>query len=329
MEQHGGHGSEGGSNGRYSGQFRRMQDLPQAGVVQAGAPLCAGCGGLGALRQVLNVLGENTVVVNAAGCLTLLTVYPHSPLRGAWLYTAMGAAPAGAQGIRDALDILISQGRLAAEEDLRVLVVTGDGAAASIGLTATSGAIHRGLDFYYLCYDNEGFGNTGHQTSSTTPFGATTATRGGGNNTATADGVRGNHTVPKDLFAIWAAHRPAYLATLSAEAPLDLARKVERAMQLKGPRMFIAMAPCPTGWHFAPSQTAHVGQLALKTGVWPLKSWEDGVLTHTKPPQAAGKRPPVREYLAAQGRFAHLFEPQEQHETIARIQAGVDAYWDF
>jgi pyruvate ferredoxin oxidoreductase beta subunit len=62
----------------------------------------------------------------------------------------MASAPAGAQGVRDALDILFASGRLPPEEDLQVVVLTGDGAAYGIGLSATSGAIERGLDFLYI-----------------------------------------------------------------------------------------------------------------------------------------------------------------------------------
>ena len=92
--------------------FKRLKDLPSAHLLGAGTAMCAGCGGLEAIKEVYDVLGENTVFVNAAGCMTLLSVYPFTPFRGSWLYTAMASAPAGAQGIRDALDILKQKGRL-------------------------------------------------------------------------------------------------------------------------------------------------------------------------------------------------------------------------
>ena len=101
--------------------IRRMKDLPSTHLLGTGTPMCSGCGGLEALHQIYDVLGENTVFVNAAGCMTLLSVYPFAPFRGSWLYTAMGSAPAGAQGVRDALDILLQQGRLPPEDDLQVV----------------------------------------------------------------------------------------------------------------------------------------------------------------------------------------------------------------
>ena len=156
--------------------YKSLKDLPREEFVTPGSPMCAGCGGLTTLRLFHKVLGGNVVVVNAAGCMTLLAAYPFTPLKSSWLYTTMASAAAGAQGIRDALDVLASKGRLSAEDDLKVLVLAGDGSTYDMGLSATSGAIHRGLDFWYLCYDNEAYGNTGFQLSSGSPLGSQTAT---------------------------------------------------------------------------------------------------------------------------------------------------------
>ena len=295
--------------------FKRMKDLPSTHLLGSGTPMCAGCGGLEALQQVYDVLGPKTVFVNAAGCMTLLSVYPFTPFRGSWLYTAMASAPAGAQGVRDALDILLEQKRMKREEDLDVVVLTGDGAAYGMGLSATSGAIERDLDFIYLCYDNEGYGNTGQQFSGATPHAA---------RTATSKGPRGFTGYKKDLFSIWAAHKPAYVATVIGSEPLDLARKIEKARQLKGPRLIIALAPCPPGWDFDPRESADIGKLAVKTGVWPLKEYVDGKVVHTKIPRSPS---PVEEYLKKQGRFAHLFAPERNEELLQEIQSKVDNYW--
>jgi len=296
-------------------RFRNLKNMPSVHLLGTGTPMCAGCGGLEALHELYDVLGPRSVFVNAAGCMTLLAAYPFTPFRGSWLYTAMASAPAGAQGVRDALDILVATGRLPPEEDLDVVVLTGDGAAYGMGLSATSGAIERGLDFLYLCYDNEGYGNTGQQYSAATPRGA---------RTATSLGPRGYLGDKKPLFDIWVAHRPAYVATVIGAEPLDLARKVETAQRLKGPRLLIALSPCPTGWDFDPRETVQIGQLAVKSGVWPLKEYVDGRVTHTKVPR---QRVPVEEYLQRQGRFAHLFAPRRDEALLGEIQAKVDAYW--
>jgi pyruvate ferredoxin oxidoreductase beta subunit len=295
--------------------FKRMKDLPSTRLLGTGTPMCAGCGGLQALHLIYDILGERSVFVNAAGCMTLLSVYPFTPFRGSWLYTSMASAPAGAQGIRDALDILLENKRIPPEEDLDVVVLTGDGAAYGMGLSSTSGAMERKLDFIYICYDNEGYGNTGQQYSGATPHAAKTATSGG---------PRGFTGYKKDLFSIWAAHKPTYLATVIGSEPLDLARKVERVKGLKGPRMIIALAPCPTGWGYDPSESIEIGRLAVRTGIWPLKEYVDGKVVHTKIPHP---RIPVEEYLKKQGRFDHLFKPRRNEPLLAELQANVDEYW--
>lgn len=296
--------------------YRRMKDLPSTHLLGTGTPMCAGCGGLEALHEIYDLIGEKSVFINAAGCMTLLSVYPFTPFRGSWLYTAMASAPAGAQGVRDALDILIDKQRIPETEDMEVVVLTGDGAAYGMGLSATSGAMERDLDFLYICYDNEGYGNTGQQYSAATPHAA---------KTATSMGPRGFPGFKKDLFSIWAAHKPAYVATVIGSEPLDLARKIEKARSLKGPRMIIALAPCPTGWDYDPEQTVDIGKLAVKTGIFPLKEYIDGEVIHTKVPR---QRVPVEEYLKLQGRFSHLFEPQRNDTLISEIQAKVDRYWE-
>ena len=290
-----------------------MKDLPSTHLFGSGTSMCAGCGGLEAVHQIYEVLGAKTVFVNAAGCMTLLATYPFTPFRGSWLYTAMASAPAGAQGVRDALDILIAKKRIPAEEDMSAVVLAGDGSSNGMGLSATSAAIERGLDFLYLCYDNEGYGNTGQQSSGATPHAARTATSAGGN-----PGEK------KDLFSIWAAHKPAYVATVVGAEPLDLAKKIQHAASLKGPRLIIALAPCPTGWDYDPKDSVDIGRLAVKTGIWPLKEYIDGHVVHTRIPKP---RLPVEDYLRLQGRFAHLFSPTRNEAELAAIQAKVDAYW--
>lgn len=299
--------------------IHNLKELPREELLSPGSPLCPGCGGLLALRLLLKALDGHVVVVNAAGCLSMLAVYPFTPLRCSWLYTTMGSAAAGAQGIRDALDVLIAKGRLPAAEDLLVVVVAGDGSTLDIGLSSLSGAIHRELDFYYLCYDNEAFGNTGFQMSSASPFGSATAT-------SPPVGIRpaGTWLQKKDLFEIWRAHHPPYIATLSTADPVDLIDKVRRSMQFRGPKLFTAFSTCPPGWGHDPSQSHHIAKLALETGIWPLKEAVQGKVRHTYIPD---RRRPVEEYLRSQRRFQHLFSPCRQKEALEQIQAAIDSYW--
>lgn len=300
-------------------RFKTLKDMPTEDYLSPGNTLCAGCGGILAVRIFHKALGPNVAWINAAGCMTILMSYPLSPLKSNWLYTAFASAPAGAQGVRDALDVLIAKGKLPKSEDLKVVVVTGDGAAYDIGLQSTAGAIDRRLDFYYLCYDNEAYGNTGFQMSSSTPYGSSTKTT-----PATPSYPLGNTARKKDLFEVWRSMRAPYVATLSNSHGVDFLRKVEKGGTINGPKMYIAFAGCPTGMGFDPKDTIEVEKLAVQTGIWPLREAVDGVVKHTVVPRSLT---PVREYLKTQERFRHLFVPTEKTEAIAAIQESVLTYW--
>ncbi len=293
--------------------YKSPKDLPQEEYLVPGSPLCAGCGGLSTLRLMHKAMGENVVVVNAAGCMTLMAVYPFTPLRSSWLYTTMGSPSAGAQGIRDALDVLREKEQLPDDEDLKVLVLAGDGSTYDMGLSSTSGAIHRGLDFWYLCYDNEAYGNTGFQMSSASPFASRTTTS-----------PRGSFQRKKDIFEIWRAQKPPYLATVSAHEPVDLAEKVHRALEIRGPKLFTGLAVCPTGWGFDPAISFEIAKLAVETGIWPLKEAFDGQVRYTYVPSRFRS---VEEYLKPQRRFRHLFQPTRRDDWLAAIQISVNQYW--
>jgi len=128
----------------------------------------------------------------------------------------------------------------------------------------------------------------------------------------------------KDIFEIWRAHRPPYIATVSPRYPLDLEEKFARAATFTGPKLFLAFSACPTGWLYDPAQTPQIARLAVECGLWPLREAINGLVTHTYVPKQLR---PVEEYLKLQGRFRHLFEPVRQDEAIEHIQAGVTAYW--
>ena len=300
-------------------RFKTLKDMPVQDYLTPGNTMCAGCGGILAVRIFHKALGANVAWVNAAGCMTITMSYPLSPLKSNWLYTAFASAPAVAQGVRDALDVLMRKGKLPPSEDLKVVVVTGDGAAYDIGLQSTAGAIDRGLDFYYLCYDNEAYGNTGFQMSTSTPYGSSTKTT-----PPTAAYPIGNTSKKKDLFEVWRAMKAPYVATLSNSHGVDFLRKVEKGGEFKGPKMYIAFAGCPTGMGFDPKDSVEVEKLAVQSGVWPLKESVDGVVRHTVVPRSLT---PVRDYLRSQERFGRLFSPVERTEAISTIQGAVNQYW--
>lgn len=298
--------------------YKTMKDTPKQDYLRPGSPLCAGCGGEIAARLALKALGPRTIVVSVPGCFGLLSLYPYATIENSMLFAPFACGPAAAQGIVDGIRIQVEK-RAIVDPGSKVLVLTGDGAAYDIGLQATSAAIHRGLDFYYLCYDNEAYGNTGFQFSSATPFGSSTST------TPAANVLEGNSLKKKDLFEIWRAHNPSYLATVAISKPVDLLRKFERASRISGPKLFIALSVCPTGWGSEPRQTVKIDRLAVESGLWPLKESVNGKVTHTYIPR---KRLPVENYLKTQRRFEHLFGAVGSKPTIQMIQKDVNEYWN-
>jgi pyruvate ferredoxin oxidoreductase beta subunit len=303
-----------------SSKSKTLKDIPLEENLSPGSMLCSGCGGVLLVRLFEKILGPNVVTVNAAGCMSLLAVFPYTPFKSSWLYSSMPGAPAAAQGIRDALDILVAKGKISPADDLKVVVLTGDGAAADIGLQSTSGAIHRNLDFYYLVYDNEAYSNTGFQASSSSPYGSATKTT-----IPTEGSPEGHLLAKKDLFEVWRAHKPPYIATLSLAHISDMMRKIERASQYRGPKLFVAHSPCPPGWGIDSDVVIRIAKAAVDTGVWPLKEAIHGEVTHSL---IVRKRRPVEEYLRMQERFEHLFKPTRQESVIRMLQERVDRYWD-
>ncbi|MBT5376388.1 MAG: pyruvate synthase, partial [Nitrospinaceae bacterium] len=186
-----------------TGAYKKIKDLHPHEAIAPGTGLCAGCGGLEGLRMALKELGDDYIICNAAGCFTLLSVYPFTPLKGSWLYTTMGGPTPAAQGVRDALDIRMRHRGLEEKENLNVVVVAGDGSSNDIGFGATSAAIHRGLDIIYFCYDNEAYGNTGFQLSASSPYASATQTT-----PSTGVHEAGTEINKKDLFEIWKAQKP-------------------------------------------------------------------------------------------------------------------------
>ncbi|MBI2941670.1 MAG: pyruvate ferredoxin oxidoreductase [Chloroflexi bacterium] len=267
---------------------------------------------LDAARLAARAAGGDVVVVNATGCLEVISSsYPYSSWNVPWLHSLFENAPAVASGVEAALR---AQGRT----EVRVIAEGGDGGTADIGLQCLSGMFERGHDILYICYDNEAYMNTGVQRSSLTPPGARTST------TPIGDRLTGNDRPKKDLPAIAVAHGVAYVATASVGYYRDLQKKVEKAMQCRGPRYLQVHVPCPLGWGHDGRLTIRVAQLAVRTGLYPLFEMEDGRLTGVR---KLPKRLPVEEYLKTQGRFRHLFSPTgspKQAATLAELQAIAD-----
>jgi pyruvate ferredoxin oxidoreductase beta subunit len=266
---------------------------------------CAGCGATIGVRLALKVLGENTVAVSATGCLEVITTpYPETAWEIPWMHVAFENAAAVASGVEAALKSL-------GKTDTTVVVFGGDGGTADIGLQALSGAMERGHNLIYICYDNEAYMNTGIQRSGATPYGASTTTSPHGKESFGEDKPK------KNMPMIMAAHGVPYVATASISYPEDFMKKVKKAAEVDGPAYIHLQQPCTTGWGYSPSKTIDLGRLAVETGSWILYEIEDGEFKVTYRPI---QRKLVKEYLNAQKRFKHLSDQEKEN-----IQSHVDA----
>jgi pyruvate ferredoxin oxidoreductase beta subunit len=266
-------------------------------IFAPGHRACIGCGEALAVRLACKALGQNVIIVNATGCMEIVSSpLPSTSWRVPWIHTLFENTAAVASGIEAGLKVLVRKGRIP-DRDTKIVAIAGDGGTSDIGLQALSGALERGHDFTYLCFDNEAYMNTGIQRSSSTPFGAFTTTSPPGKKSI------GQFSWKKDMPAIAVAHNIPYVATACHSYPFDLITKVEKAVATRGPAYVHILSVCPTGWRTPTDLTIRLGRLAVETGVFPLYEVEDGKyrLSFDLP-----KLRPVKDYLKLQGRFRHL-----------------------
>lgn len=265
---------------------------------------CAGCSMPTVIKLVLDASGPNTIVASPTGCLEVTTTpFPESAWCVPWVHSLFENAAAVASGVETMLKRRC--------QDTNVIVIGGDGSTFDIGMGSNSGMFERGHKILYVCYDNEAYMNTGVQRSGSTPFCVHTTT--------TPAGARslGNPRPKKDMPAIALAHKVPYVATASVSYPVDLRKKVKRALETQGPSYIQINAPCITGWTFEAGTTIEIARAAVETGLWPLLEWKNGELTEVK----KIRRPkPVEDYLKIQGRYKHLFKKPEGANVIKDIQ---------
>ncbi len=292
-----------------------LKDLAREELMLPGAGSCPGCVDLLSLRMTLKALGPKTVVVSPASCTaSVATSYPKSPFGVPVLTMAFAAGGAAASGVAAALKRL-------GEDDVNVLVWAGDGGTYDIGLQSMSGAMERGTNFIFVCYNNEAYSNTGIQRSGATPFGAWTTTT-----------WKGKVEQRKDMPAIMMAHRLPYVATASPSYVEDLYHKVQKAATIKGPKYLEFHIPCAPAWRFPMEKTIEVGRLAVETGAWALFEAENGKvefnLRSKQILEGKVQRKPIEDYLQLQGRFGHLFKPVRDEVALDQMRRYIDAEWE-
>ncbi|GAA4256243.1 pyruvate ferredoxin oxidoreductase [Azospirillum formosense] len=294
-----------------------QSSIDRSNALTSGHRACQGCGeALGAryaIDAAMRATEGNLVCVNATGCLEVFTTpYPETSWQVPWLHSLFGNAAAVAAGVAAAM-------RVKGKSNVRVVAQGGDGGTTDIGFGCLSGMFERNDDVLYICYDNEGYMNTGVQRSSATPPAARTAT------TPAVGEAPGNvFGTGKNVPRIAMAHDIPYVATASVADLHDLEAKVTKAMGIRGARYIHIMVPCPLGWGSASHDTVRLARLAIECGLFPLFEAEHGEVTASRPIR---RKVPVTDYLTPQKRFAHLFNPDNPHggEAIARLQAMADA----
>jgi pyruvate ferredoxin oxidoreductase beta subunit len=282
-----------------------------------GHRLCPGCGASVAVNQALSVIKEPVVVSSATGCLEVSTTpFPYTAWTTPFIHSAFENSAATISGVETAYNSLKKQGKI--DKDIKFVAFGGDGGTYDIGLQALSGAVERGHDFIYICYDNGAYMNTGIQRSSATPLGAATTTAPPGSESS------GKIQWRKDLTMIMAAHDIPYAAQASIGYWKDYMKKVEKAAAIKGPAFINVMSPCPRGWRTRDDDTINLAKEAVTCNYWPLYEVEDGKIKITfKNPKPTN----VVDWLKQQGRFKHLFQPGGEN-VLEEIESEVQKRWE-
>lgn len=281
-----------------------------------GHRMCTGCGAAIGMRMAMKALRGPTIVVNATGCVEVTsTPFPYTAWRIPYAHIAFENAAAVASGIEGAYKAMERKGVGKGKVD--IIAIAGDGGTFDIGIQALSGALERGHDFVYLCYDNEAYMNTGIQRSGATPKGASTTTSPAGKV------IPGKPEWKKDLIGICVAHGIPYAATATIAYWNDYITKLRKAIEVDGPAVVHVLTPCPLGWRHDPSQTIRLSRLAVQTCYFPLYEVVDGNYSLS---MKVSKPLPVVEFLKGQGRFGHLLRPEFEKE-VAVIQEGVNQNW--
>ena len=274
-----------------------------------GHKACAGCGGSLAVRIALKVLGENSIAVLPAGCMSAVGFnFPQLCFSNNAIISTFAGTASMLTGIEAGL-------RAQGITDFHAVGFAGDGGTADIGIQALSGAIDRDDNILYICYDNEAYMNTGIQKSSLTPFGSRTTTTPAGKN------LHGNLRPKKSMFEIVAAHGIKYAATASIGYINDFMNKVQHASEIKGTKYIHVIAPCPTGWGIAVDETVEIAEEAVDCGLWALAEYENGGFKVNIQPKTPEN---LVNHIRKQGRFRHLTD-----EDIAVIETSRNAKWDY
>ena len=271
-----------------------------------GVAFCAGCALELHARMVSKILGKDTILVGTPSCSAPVL---NGQNVGAWhklghYACTMTGVASSATGLTRAYQ--------KAGTDATVVCFTGDGCAQDVGFQTLSGAAERNEKMIYICYDNEGYMNTGVQRSSATPFGAWTST------TPVGVAQKGKSTASKNMPLVMSMHDIPYVATATLSHMDDYAEKLVKAKEesKEGFAYVHVFCPCVVGWRIPVDSSIQICRAAVRTNFFPLWESVDGEYKIT---QKVSKPKPIQEMTKLIGKYKHLNE-----EDLAHLQGQVD-----
>ncbi len=300
-------------------KIQGVHKIPLEEMYTSGHRTCQGCESATTMRGFIKAAGSRTVVTGSTGCMYVAnTSYMTTPWIVPWMHTQLGASGSSAVGMAAGLRALMRKGKIA-QEKINAIAFCGDLGGGDMGLSGISGALQSDLDLLVILYDNESAANTDIQATGMTTYGAQT--------TFTPPGKK--HRImqrrwKKNVAGMLAVGHPTcrYVATACATFPhVDYLNKVRKALEIGGPTFIHTYDPCPKGWDYHPRYSHDIGELGVRSGLYPLYEVIEGKVVYTY--DARKKRIPVNEFLSRQGRFAHIID-----EDVQYIQSMVDQMWE-
>ena len=300
---------------------RELTRMPKR--IAPGHGACPGCGIFPALNAFLRGISGYVVMLFHTGCgMITTTPYPCTSHRMTYIHNLFQNGAATLAGTVEMYHERKRRGEIPQDEEITFIAVTGDG-GNDIGMGPTIGAALRNHKMILLEYDNEGYMNTGHQLSFTTPFAHATSTSHVGPK------QHGKQTHHKDTVQIMSACHIPYIFTACETNHIDLTRKAAKAQKYATEEGFVfakILSACPLNWRIRDQECRQVLQAFIDSCFFPLYEIEHGITTLNYDPEEKKKRIPVVEWLKLMGKTRHLTQPQFKPE-LERVEAEVERRW--
>lgn len=311
--------------------WTRINLDPLAGMgsgLEPGIRNCLGCpvnSIYGLVTKTATATGfEEIITYEATGCFEVYSgIWPYTGKKHPSLHGVFGGAPSELLGglaakkarLKYAHKVKGAEGEALRAQMKRTLHLGwgGDGATFDIGFGNLSGLFSRlqklaqdPLDLeldqraLYVCYDNEGYQNTGNQYSAASAPGGHTTTNPQGQ-----EKPMGNELRKKPIVEIMAGHGATISARMNLHRQEHITRVVARALEDGIAGAFLHfLQPCTTGWKFtADSLTYDLAYLSEEGGLFAPVTFEHGVPYLEMYPTP---RNPGDAFLKLQARFKHL-----------------------